>query len=181
MGILKTCLAISAAVLAVVLATPVLAHLMMAGHGTVNIVDNGAFMVLSLPVSAFDGVDDNGDGEVSPAEFNHHHSEVIRTLSRHVILRDLDRELPLQGIMLSPAVPHDDDHDHITNVTVLGRFALDNARPPLSFHVDLFGTEDDSRSLTIRASRKSENLRHEFELTPEAPTALLFPPADTSN
>jgi hypothetical protein len=40
------------------------AHLMVAQHGTLNIVDDGVFMVLSLPISAFDGIDDDKDGNL---------------------------------------------------------------------------------------------------------------------
>ena len=36
--------------------------------GTLNIVDGGAFMVLSLPVSACSGIDDDGDALLSPTE-----------------------------------------------------------------------------------------------------------------
>ena len=33
------------------------AHLMLAQQGTLNIIDSDAFVVVSLPVSAFDGID----------------------------------------------------------------------------------------------------------------------------
>ncbi|WP_133146656.1 hypothetical protein [Shewanella sp. 10N.286.51.B7] len=35
------------------------AHMMVAQHGTINLVDDGAFMVLSLPVSAFHFLDNS--------------------------------------------------------------------------------------------------------------------------
>lgn len=44
------------------------AHVILAQKGTLNIVDGGAFMVLSLPVSAFSGIDDDGDALLSPTE-----------------------------------------------------------------------------------------------------------------
>ncbi|PCM44029.1 hypothetical protein [Marinobacter sp. ANT_B65] len=178
MKIRMSCLAAMVSALALTLATPVLAHLMVAGHGTLNIVDNGAFMVLSLPLSAFEGIDDNGDGEIDLSEFNRHQSAVIQTLSQHVVLRDREQTLPLEDILVSPGGSHDGHghhHDHINEVIVMGRFALDNARPPLSFHVDLFGKPESSRILHITASQKSESLHHEFQLTPEQPVGLLFP------
>ncbi len=48
------------------------AHLMVAEHGTLNFVDNNVFIVLSIPMSAFKGVDENKDGKVSIVEFNAH-------------------------------------------------------------------------------------------------------------
>ena len=44
---------------------PAQAHLMVAQHGTLNLVGDGVYMVLSLPVSAFAGSDDDGDDKLS--------------------------------------------------------------------------------------------------------------------
>lgn len=41
------------------------AYLMVAQRGTLNLVGDGGFMVLSLPISAFTGIDDNADGQLS--------------------------------------------------------------------------------------------------------------------
>ena len=48
------------------------AHMMVAQHGTLNVVNEVAFMVLSVPVSAFEGIDDDGDGQLSMEEFTQH-------------------------------------------------------------------------------------------------------------
>ncbi|WP_028305275.1 hypothetical protein [Oceanospirillum maris] len=181
---------LSATVSALVLAlsTPVMAHLMVAGHGTLNIVNNNVFMVLSLPLSAFEGIDDNADGEIDLTEFNRHQAAIIKSLKQHVVLREHNRKRPLEDIILSPEKPHDHhghhdsnghDHDQVSEVIVMGRFALDKIRSPLSFHIGLFDKTKPSQSLSITASRKAENLRHEFQLTPEQPTGLLFPPKNS--
>jgi hypothetical protein len=83
------------------------AHLMAAQHGTLNFVDDGAFMVLSLPMSAFEGIDDDGDGKVSMIEFNNHRAAIIESIEQNVTLGDKEGNLSLEGIMLSPVVPHD--------------------------------------------------------------------------
>ena len=178
---------LSATVSALVLAlsTPVMAHLMVAGHGTLNIVNNNVFMVLSLPLSAFEGIDDNADGEIDLTEFNRHQAAIIKSLKQHVVLREHDREQPLEDIILSPEKPHDhghhdsNGHDQVSEVIVMGRFALDKVPSPLSFHVGLFDKTKPSQSLRITASLKAENLRHEFQLTPDQPTGLLFPPKNS--
>ena len=41
------------------------AHLMVPENGTLNFVDDNVYVVLSLPISAFKGVDDDNDGHVS--------------------------------------------------------------------------------------------------------------------
>ena len=57
---------------------------MVARHGTLNFVDDGAFMVLSLPMSAFEGIDDDGDGKVSMIEFNNHRTGIVGAV-RHAV------------------------------------------------------------------------------------------------
>ena len=43
-------------------------HLIVDQKGTINFVEDGAFMVVSLPVTALEGADDDGDGRMSFAE-----------------------------------------------------------------------------------------------------------------
>ena len=141
------------------------AHLMVAQRGTLNLVGDGAFMVLSLPVSAFTGVDDDGDGPWSPAELRAHVASIEAQLQRGVQLQDAGRALPLQGVMmqLSPG-------DHTANgasdqVVVLGRFALGERHSGLQLKLNLFGTAADERAQEITVSRLDRAQR--LLLTPE--------------
>jgi hypothetical protein len=52
------------------------AHLMVAQRGTLNLVDNGAFMVISLPVTALAGTDDDGDSRL-PMSFRRTESKLL--------------------------------------------------------------------------------------------------------
>ena len=61
---------------------------MVAQHGTLNIVDDSTFMVLSLHISAFEGVDDDKDGKVSMVEFNSHRAAIVESVGQHVTLSD---------------------------------------------------------------------------------------------
>ena len=54
MGFISTVIFLSS----ILFSSHLYAHVMVAQHGTLNVVDNDVFMVLSLPVSAFEGVDD---------------------------------------------------------------------------------------------------------------------------
>lgn len=117
------------------------AHLMVAQHGTLNIIDDGAFMVLSLPISAFEGVDDDNDGKVSMVEFNKHRAAIIEMVNQNVTLSDKEGSRPLQGIMLSPVVPHDASKESISQLTVMGRFTLDTPNSALRFHSGLYGKQ----------------------------------------
>lgn len=150
------------------------AHLMVAQHGTLNIVDDGAFMVLSLPISAFGEVDDDGDGQVSMVEFNHHRAGIVESVGQNVTLSDNQGNLPLRGIMLSPVVPHDSPEEAVSQLIVMGRFSLADARVSLRFQVDLFGPQPKGQLLKITVTRKSDSREQNFELTPATPVGMLF-------
>ena len=164
------------------------AHLMKAQHGTLNFVDSGVYMVLSLPVTAFDSADQNHDGKLSEEEFNHHRGTMFDAVRQHVTLTQNGERLELQGIMLSPVLPHDDPKKPASQLTVMGRFALidmgegdtrdgdsdDVPKSDLQFEVGLYGNSPVERSLEITAKRKSENQYHTFELSAEKSKAVLF-------
>ena len=162
-------------ILAVLMSPSARAHLMVAQHGTLNIVDDGAFMVLSLPVSAFKDVDDDNDGKVSMVEFNHHRAAIIESVRQNVTLSDKEGNLSLQGIMLSPVVPHDTPNESISQLTVMGRFTLEDPDSALRFHTGLYGNQVAEQFLKITATRKSGRQEHVFELTPATSAGMLFP------
>ncbi len=161
-------------ILAVPMSPSVQAHLMVAQHGTLNIVDDGAFMVLSLPISAFEGVDDDSDGKVSMVEFNNHRAEIVESVGQNVTLNDKEGSLSLQGIMLSPVVPHDAPEEPLSQLIVMGRFSLAGTKGELRFQSGLFGKQASERLLKITVTRKSDNQKHVFELTPATPAGMLF-------
>ncbi len=163
-------------VLALCMTMPPLAqaHLMVAQHGTLNIVDNGAFMVLSLPISAFEGVDDDGDGSVSMIEFNHHRGSITEAVRLKITLQDAQGPTELKGIMLSPETSHHGVHGAVSQLTVMGRFSLNDPTSPLRFSLDLFGKKRATQLIAMTARYKTQNLKAAFELTPAAPTNMFF-------
>lgn len=151
------------------------AHLMVAQRGTLNLVGDGAFMVLSLPVSAFAGVDDDHDGQWSPAELNAHAASVEAQVQRGAQLLDGGRALPLQGVMLQLS-PADHAAQGASNqVVVLGRYALGAQRSALQLRLSLFGTRADERAQQITVSRGDQAQR--LLLTPERHQGELLPSA----
>ena len=101
------------------------AHLMVAQRGTINIVGDGAFMVLSLPVSAFHNVDDDGDKKLSRAEFSKHRAALVMAVNEKVKLFEKDALRPLQGMILSPVTPHNNPFAAASQVVVMGRYQLE--------------------------------------------------------
>jgi HupE / UreJ protein len=156
---------------------PAQAHLMVAQRGTLNIVGDGAFMVLSLPVSAFSGIDDDGDSKLSAAEFAAHRVTIASAVAREVRVLDEQGARPLEGMMLSPAPPDEAPTQPATQLVVLGRFALRDAASPLRFEVDLFGKTAAERTFQITVTRASKTQTQLLVLTPRQPARILFPSA----
>ena len=154
---------------------PAAAHMMVAQHGTLNLVGDGAFLVVSLPVSAFDGIDDNADGRLSASEFKLHRMSIIERVTQGLVLSDGDEACPLQGIMLSLAEDHDDPGKPSLQLIVMGRFALQNAPNNLRLTVDLFGTGHAEKQLKFSARQRSREQHDSFELSPDKPEHQLFP------
>ena len=149
----------AACLLSAGLVQPAHAHLMLAQRGTLNVVGDGAFMVLSLPVSAFNGVDDDHDGKLSPEEVQKHAQALSAQVQRGVQLLDGDRALPLQGILLQLSP---DDANANANaggaarqLIVLGRFALAEHRRGLRFRLSLFGPQAGEGAQEISVSQGS--------------------------
>jgi hypothetical protein len=150
------------------------AHLMLAHHGTLNIVGDGVFMVLSLPITAFEGIDTDNDGRVSMLEFNNHRGVIIDSVGQNVMLSDRDGSLPIAGIMLSPVVPHDAVTESVSQLTVLAKFLLNDSVSALRFHLGLYGNQSAQQSLEMTATRASDKQKVVFELTPATPARELF-------
>ena len=161
------------------------AHMMAPQHGSLNFKGDGVFMVLSLPISAFEKVDEGGDGKMSGEEFTTHRKAIATAIKEKVKLTDKAGERPLQGLLLSPVAAHNipgTDTQHAEQLVVLGRFALADVMSAnsdgLQFHVGLFGNKVAEQTLAITATRKSASdskpQKYKFTLTPEQPKQLLF-------
>eukprot|EP01042_Synura_sphagnicola_P029987 gene29987-38645_t len=63
------------------LGRPASAHLLPAQNATMNLIGKRAYLVVSVPVSALTGVDDNADGLLSGAELDSHKAEIGRQVA----------------------------------------------------------------------------------------------------
>ncbi|MES2129299.1 MAG: HupE/UreJ family protein [Pseudomonadota bacterium] len=76
--------------LACILCLPAQAHLMAAGQGAVRLVGDSAFAVVSLPVAALAGFDDNRDGLLDATELAAHRGSISGQVSQLLECRDGD-------------------------------------------------------------------------------------------
>ena len=157
---------------------PAQAHLMPAQRGTLNLVGSGGFVVMALPVDAFTGIDDNGDGRLSAAELQAHATQIEAQVQRGLSLRDATGPRPLEAVMLN-LQPEDDAPDApAAQLVVLGRFALADTQAGaqgLTLRLDLYGQATDARKQRVTVTRGAE--RQVIHLAPDHPSQDLFPTA----
>ena len=146
----------------------------MAQHGTLNKVKNNLFMVLSLPVSAFDNIDDDNDGALSPKEFTAHRNDIIDTVHQGVLLTADDQPMPIHGIMVSPAAPDHNFSLPSNQIIVMGRFELEPDFTDLDYSINLFGKHSGEQTIEITTTIENDNYSRQFELSPEHPEERLF-------
>lgn len=81
------------------------AHLMPVGQGTVRLVGNSAYAMISIPTAVLSGADDNGDGLVNLAELNAHRADLGNQVSHLLEFRDGPQEgrLQFEDLLLSDA------------------------------------------------------------------------------
>ena len=147
--------------------TPAHAHLMVEQHGTINFANGGAFLVLSVPVSAFDGV-------LSAKELSRHTSEVEQQIHDSVQLLDESGEpLPLQGLLLSLVPPDHAPTAPARQMIVLGRFPVNDAMSSPGLRIALYGAAPGERSISVTATRDGQS--HDMVFTPDREYHTVFP------
>ena len=156
--------------------------MMVAQHGTLNVKDNGVYMMLSLPVSAFENVDDDGDGKLSSEEFRKYKPNIISSVNSKVSLSNEEGKRTLQGLLIIPVEPHEPANAPADQIVIMGRFYLDKSKTEnnnnLIFNINLFGRSTNEKTYTISAKRKSTTSKSDekdkFEITPQHPQRTLF-------
>jgi hypothetical protein len=155
------------------------AHLMVAQRGTLNVVGTGVFVVMSVPVDAFKGVDDDGDGLMSLHEMKAHGDHIEAQVQQGLQLRNRSGPLPLQALMLNLSPDDNALLAPAAQLVVLGRFALSEEQGTsgsasgLTLHFSLFGKGPDARQQHIVVSQGT--LRQQLVLGPERQERVLFP------
>jgi len=153
-------------------------HLIVDQKGTINFVEDGAFMVVSLPVTALEGADDDGDGKMSLAEMARHTPELQRQIKAGIRLTDRLGEKTLEGLLLNLSPPDNAPASPATHVVAMGRFALRVPAESLEsarFESSLFGRAQSEKTLTITLKRGGQSQL--LLLTPDNPGGRVFPPA----
>ncbi len=129
------------------------AHVMPAQQGTLNLVDENAYVVLSVPVAAFTGVDDNRDGLLDQAELAAHNAELQRQFRSGFALTSGGRNGE-EGMLLV-AAPEDGPEGSVASdyVIVMQQIRFHGADSDFAVRTSLFGSRDSERQISFRARR----------------------------
>ncbi len=151
------------------------AHLIASQRGTLNVTPDRAQLMLSVPVSAFHGADDNGDGRLSAAELLAHWDELEKQAAAGISLADQNGPRPLLELTLAPTAPDDAPTAPVSQIVLLASFGLAPGAASLHFQASLFGASLEERTLAVTATRGIDTQL--LLLSPERPGRLLFPSA----
>ena len=175
----RWCLLINAIVLplavwaALSVALPAQAHLMPAQRGSINLVEGGAFVVLSVPVSALPSVDDDGDHLLSELELARHRGRIESHLVANLSLRDANGPCPLLIVGLSLSPPDETPNGPAEQIVVLARFAVSAPNGTMSVGVNLWGSKAREQGFNIKVTRAPETQL--VVLKPDRAQVVLFP------
>ncbi len=160
------------AVLMLFCACPASAHLMPEKQGTVNVVGNNAYMVITVPTAALQGFDDNGDGLIDVPELVTH-GDSLRTqvLERFKIA---DAVLTPTASITWLVTPNTGDTAQTPSDYLLAMQSLTFASPPahLSLSYALFGKQGNDAQLTLTATQGAD--KEVILLTPGHNKSRLF-------
>jgi len=143
---------ILATLLLVGLASPAAAHLMPANNGTVSVKEHNVYTVITVPVSALSGFDDNGDNLIDTAELGRHNANLRTQIDARMHIT-ADAAVAVEGLTFVVSALDGQDQDAPVDYVVamnVRRFA----QPPRIVEVwtDLFGTAKADRRLAMIAT-----------------------------
>ena len=159
--------------LCTVLETPAHAHLMVNQHGTLQFGKGGYYFVLSLPITALSGIDDNSDGLLSHKEFNYHYEKIKSTVGEGLCLESKEKGLMMiEGLLINMSHNHNENHKTMTHVIALGRFNVETSIQDLELKINLFGEHSSEKEFYITITNGTK--KEKTVISVPKPTHVLF-------
>ena len=136
---------------------------MVAQRGTLRFQAQGAYLLVSLPVSAFRDFDEDGDHRMSEEELARHRGVLSAQVIAGVQLLRGAEPLPLEGMLLNLSRPHHQSGP-ADQIVIMGRFKTPEDGP-LRFQLQLFGGEAVTQQVQLRITRRG--IQSEVILSPQ--------------
>ena len=127
------------------------ADLLPAQNATLSLIDSSIYVVVSTPVSALTGIDDNADGLISNAEMTKHSADIQNQFQKRFSLTDEGNPgTPVLTLVNDPGI--NAPPAGYPYLVILQR--INFTRPPthLLLTTDLFGTKKGEDKLTLTAT-----------------------------
>jgi len=161
---------------------PACAHLMLPQRGTLNFVDGSAYLVLSLPVSAFPYANENGKNLIAAESFAKFQLRMAADIEAQVHLLDAKGPLQLEGTFLNFTPPDNDPSGAASDIVVLGRFKLRNQEDAtattLRLRMTVFGKATHEQFVTVTLTRMNpqsqQKEREQLVLSADRPERTIF-------
>ena len=141
---------------------PASAHLMVSQNGTLKFGKGGYYFVLSLPVSALNGVDDDGDGLLSTKELATHNEAIKATVEMgFTLISTASGPRVIEGLLLNMSHSHGRFQKPASHVVAMGRFSVAPGEQDLTLRTSLFGkaTAEQTFKITITNGSRKEVVR----------------------
>lgn len=148
------------------------AHLIDAQKGSLSLKPERAYLAMSIPVAGLKGVDDDGDGLLTSAEFQAHLPAIETQIRNGIGLSSATGPLRLDEMMVQLSLSSDKPAPE-RQLLVMGHFALTDADKALQFKLQIFGQQADEKRQYITVTRGEETQL--LTLSPEHPQWDVFP------
>ncbi len=152
--------------------TVVHAHLIDAQKGSLSLKAERAYLAMSIPVAGLKGVDDDGDGLLTGAEFQAHLPAIETQIRNGVGLSSATGQLPLTELLIQLSLSSDKPAPE-RQLLVMGYFPLADGGEDLRFKLHLFGHQADEmrQHITVTSGEETQLMT----LTPESPERDVLP------
>ena len=140
------------------------AHLIDENSGTLNITDDGAYLVISLPTEFFRAI--NKDW-FSIQAINNDRNEIFEIIKKNITLSNSNQEFRLSGLMLSIEPAHGQEMPLPKNLVILGRFESHRDGNFMKFENNLFCKSCGAQVIKMRVTDKEIGVSYTFALTQE--------------
>ena len=148
------------------------AHLIDAQKGSLSLKPERAYLAMSIPVAGLKGVDDDGDGLLTGAEFQAHLPAIETQIRNGVGLSSATGPLPLTELLIQLSLSSDKPAPE-RQLLVMGYFPLADGGEDLRFKLHLFGhqAEEMRQHITVTSGEETQLMT----LTPESPERDVLP------
>lgn len=127
------------------------AHLLPAQNATLNIEGKSAFFVVSVPVSALENVDDDGNMRLSASEISKNTIEIITQFNKKFLASVNDQRGTIALTRALPPEP-EDEIAGTSYIIVMQRIDFPVIPEQLTLSTSLFGDAPGERDMTITAT-----------------------------